>query len=978
MIDLPIQRTRPIDRGRLGRAAIVGALALLLAACAGRPATKPTSPIADDPYAEFAAAELRKSPNDHREYRTLTLPNRLRVLLISDAKADKAAASMVVARGSFHDPDEYAGLAHFLEHMLFIGTEKYPEVDAYQQFIGKNGGSSNAYTALDHTNYFFDIKPEQFQEGLDRFAQFFINPLLAAEYVDREKNAIQSEYQLQTKDAGWRGYAVSKLTLNPDHPGSRFTIGSLDTLGDGVRGALRAWFEGNYSADQMFLVAVSNEALDDLEQWVVPMFLGVPDRNIGPPPEMPPMFRDGDLPATLVRETLKDRYTLDFQFSVPALAPHFRTKPGVYISNLLGHEGAGSLHQWLKGKGWIQSLSASSDDFDSTSGQLVVSLELTPEGRAKVPEITRALFQTIELIKARGPDRALFDEQAQLLDLAFKFQESAPATRIAYGLGPMFLQLPPAHVLDAGYRMDQFDPALIETYLGYLTPDNLMVEIAGPDVETDAIEPWFEVPYALTRGPVAVAADSVAEGLALPDTNPFIPERTDLVANATDTVPALVIDEAGIQLWAAADTEFGTPKANVQLTLGLDGGLTEARDLVLARLYAALVNDALEEFAYPAYLAGVSYQLSASAAGFDLRLAGYDDKQVVLLERVLERFATLDIDADRFDVYRDQYERSWRSFETEKPYTQTLTALGNLVQASSFPPATLADMAATLTAADLERWVAQRRSSMTVRGLLHGNVRDDRAPAIAQVLRDTIDPVKGAIYRPTIYSPQEASRLALTIDHPDASMILYLQDEDSAIESRAQSALATHLLRQAYFTELRTKDQLGYVVGMSNRTYQDRGGIAFIVQSPVADPKALMERTYRFLDSQIGVVANLDAQAFADYKAGLMAEILESPKNLSDRTGRFWIDLKLDRLTFDGRQTLAAAIGEIAQDAAVAHMRAIRSALPERQVLVYNTGKFDVAPTVGKLLPGFDALQAGVTERGTAVPPATGYSTVTR
>ena len=121
---------------------------------------------------------VNKSPNDPREYRHLTLDNGMRVLLISDAMADKSAAALVAFRGNFHDPADRPGLAHFLEHMLFIGTEKYPEPDGYFSVVQKHGGSSNAYTSIDHTNYFFDVQPEYFPEALDRFAHFFIAPLV--------------------------------------------------------------------------------------------------------------------------------------------------------------------------------------------------------------------------------------------------------------------------------------------------------------------------------------------------------------------------------------------------------------------------------------------------------------------------------------------------------------------------------------------------------------------------------------------------------------------------------------------------------------------------------------------------------------------------------------------------------------------------------------------------------------------------------
>ena len=85
---------------------------------------------------------LRKPALDEREYRWLALANKLEVLLISDGATDKAAAAMDVAVGHASDPEELPGLAHFCEHMLFLGTEKYPDEGSYQQFLSEHGGSS--------------------------------------------------------------------------------------------------------------------------------------------------------------------------------------------------------------------------------------------------------------------------------------------------------------------------------------------------------------------------------------------------------------------------------------------------------------------------------------------------------------------------------------------------------------------------------------------------------------------------------------------------------------------------------------------------------------------------------------------------------------------------------------------------------------------------------------------------------------------
>lgn len=100
---------------------------------------------------------ITKSYLDDRDYRSLVLPNQLEVLLVHDPTVDMGAASISVGVGSYEDPDDLPGLAHFLEHLLFMGTKKYPEESEYGQFLNEHAGRSNAYTSAEHTNYHFDV-----------------------------------------------------------------------------------------------------------------------------------------------------------------------------------------------------------------------------------------------------------------------------------------------------------------------------------------------------------------------------------------------------------------------------------------------------------------------------------------------------------------------------------------------------------------------------------------------------------------------------------------------------------------------------------------------------------------------------------------------------------------------------------------------------------------------------------------------------
>ena len=107
---------------------------------------------------EFPA--VYKSQNDHRQYQYRVLNNQLRVLLVEDMQSNQAAASMAVSVGHFDDPVERPGMAHFLEHMLFLGTEKYPDSGEYHAYINQHGGSNNAWTGTEQTNFFYSINAE--------------------------------------------------------------------------------------------------------------------------------------------------------------------------------------------------------------------------------------------------------------------------------------------------------------------------------------------------------------------------------------------------------------------------------------------------------------------------------------------------------------------------------------------------------------------------------------------------------------------------------------------------------------------------------------------------------------------------------------------------------------------------------------------------------------------------------------------------
>ncbi|KAJ2317613.1 metalloprotease, partial [Coemansia sp. RSA 2681] len=170
----------------------------------------------------------------------------------------KSCAALDVNVGSLADPPAFQGLAHFCEHLLFMGTTKYPKENDYNAYLSANGGYSNAYTDLEDTCYYFEVTYDALEGALDRFSQFFIDPLFTEDCTDREVRAVDSEHKKNIQSDMWRQYQIEKELSSPSHPFSMFATGNQATLsgaaaelGVDLRGKLLEFHAKYYSADIM-------------------------------------------------------------------------------------------------------------------------------------------------------------------------------------------------------------------------------------------------------------------------------------------------------------------------------------------------------------------------------------------------------------------------------------------------------------------------------------------------------------------------------------------------------------------------------------------------------------------------------------------------------------------------------------------------------------------------------------------------------
>jgi len=259
-----------------------------------------------------------KGNADYRNYKAIRLQNGITALLAQDAQSKHFAAAVSVNAGASSDPRSLPGLAHFTEHMCFLGSKRYPEENEYKHYLAQHGGKSNASTSMSHTTYQFDILAEYGEQALDIFSNFFVSPLFTRSGTAREVQAVDSENSKNLVSDGRRRLQVLKALADKDHHYSKFSTGNRITLpacadaeegGDEkkdddndtkesgsddshplkdmvcsngkcddadlaefVRIALLAFHRQHYRPHNMTVVVVGPQTLDELEKMVVPRF----------------------------------------------------------------------------------------------------------------------------------------------------------------------------------------------------------------------------------------------------------------------------------------------------------------------------------------------------------------------------------------------------------------------------------------------------------------------------------------------------------------------------------------------------------------------------------------------------------------------------------------------------------------------------------------------------------------------------------
>ena len=896
------------------------------------------------------AAEAVKG--DKRETKTFSLENGLDVLLVSDPDVHRSAVALSVGVGHLHDPVEKQGLAHYLEHMLFLGTKKYPEVGSFKKFLDEHSGGSNAYTSGAITNYFFQISHEGFDIALDRFSDFFKAPMFDKTYSEREVKAVNNEHQKNKLNDGWRGNFVSQQISEPGHPLTKFGTGNQDTLSGDNRPALLDFYKKYYSASNMKLAIISNIPMQNLFDIANKYFSDIPTRKVNIPSISKVFRRALKNQFRLLRvKTIKDIRSLEIDFPTIRLKDYQDSKPAGIIGSLIGHEGKGSLLSKLKEEGLVLSLSAGGGSSHPDINSFGISVSLTPKGLHNYERILHLIFNYIRMIREHGVEEYTFKENQTMAQINFDWKNPDEGMGFVAAKAALLHDYSLENVETLPFLLTKYDPDAYKALLDTLILENALVVLSHKNAVTDKTAPYYDAAYSLEMvgGDVfeKLKRDSKISGIFYQTKNSFIPHNLTLVEDA----PHLIRQDDLAKVWFLYDHKFKQPKIGLMFQIETPKVYRSPENLELAKLYGSIVREGLNELVYPIQEAGLSYSLSTNKKGIVLTLGGYSERIGDLIKLVTKNLTNINIDEQKFKNIKEAMVRGLKNKKLNQAYQRGGYYNWLMMLEHQYTDEEKLEALSPLTLDDIKSFARTLYEKVYVTGVIHGNWTDEQAKESVSVLLRSLNSQslpKRERYEQMVevLSPGERIQFSKEVEDNNNSLSYTIQVGEKDLPLMAKVSILASIVENDFYTQMRTNQQLGYIVWSFQQRTEKRMFFRFLIQSSTHGPFEMSKRVRLWLKTTEKMFADLSDEEFEKHRQAKIIALEKEGDSIGAVVGDLYSLATDEEGDFQFKKKLIQAIKDLSKNEIIEKARELflDPQTPRLEVLMRAKGSKERIP----------------------------------
>lgn len=854
---------------------------------------------------------MNKSQYDTNDYRSYVLENGLTVIQIYNTTATMSGVSLLVQAGSYDESID--GIAHFTEHLLFMGSEKYPKENTYGSYISENGGTSNAWTADTYTNYIFSVNSTALVTALDMFSQMFISPLFGESSVQREITAVDSEFTNYCNSDYWRSAEVLKCIANKSHPYSRFNVGNKESLNiPNIVQHVKDFYNQKYSSNVMKLCVVSDMDPNILESHIREMFGQILNKNCVVNKTYPQMFTS--LNKTIKVIPIKKTHTMSILWQLEITydeMTQYKYKPSTFLSHIFGHEGKGSILAKLKALGWASNLSAGNTSNCYTYELFEIQMVLTDEGIQNINGILNIIYNYIDVCRTKLSDyskcEALYNDNKNSNNLTWTFLPKSDALNNAITITSIMHSYDCVNLSDlnkAPFHYESFDEiahSLINQQLHKFVQSNSIVKLSSKNFIQDqtcyCTEQWYHALYNVEDNEI-LEFPVTFTCLDIPENNAFIPENLSMTVSESDwnTFPILIKNTPTLQLYAKKTGKFGLPHAIATFILNVDEYYSDPTVNILVTLLAQTVMSQLNDTLYDAQL--LNYNVSLlSSNGLTIVLNGYHDKLPQLLKVLVDLLVSGELKESFFDIVKEKLRTN---LQNEK-LTESSRVIENVLRSNVDPQYISTDAKLSfLEQLSFENLLAYAKILNFEKcvALFEGNVNNTFVDLmINQIDRLSIQGIDSsnqcAILEPMTNVDSVFSKVSENQQEKnDCILVVYCNGkyhpllDESNFKLKALASLVNIFIAEPFFDDLRTNQQLGYSVysypSVIGRDFQTITTQNFLIQSPTTPCEELLKRIDTFIQKSLSKMTQLDDQTFETYVNTLVTRLLKPDDSLNN------------------------------------------------------------------------------------------------
>lgn len=853
-----------------------------------------------------------------RTIEKIKLSNGLEAVIVSDPTTPESAAVITVKVGSWHEPKP--GLAHFLEHMLFLGTEKYPSESSFDEAIGQYKGTFNAFTSTDFTSYFFSVSNAGFLDVLDRFSQFFVSPLFNPDGIDRELNAIDQEFRKNLDIDSYRELEILRQEATASHPFHSFTSGNLISLKGASQEELKQFYKDAYSSDRMRLYLLSPLPIDELKKIAEEKFGQVP-KSDKPLPSIPADLFSRLQGKLITYEPVQSRTVLSLLWEINP--SNRESKPFEILAHILGNEGKNSLSQILKSENLASSVLVGAFPLSETEGLFQIEVELTANGLKNKNRVLGIIFGAIDTLKNKGIEKSIVEEVALAKKINYENQNRDDVSTEAKEVASLLPYENVSSFPEKSFLIEKIDLEAVLSSLDSILPSKTVAFLAAPKKDTlqdyNKTEQWTQTPYRIDPLPL----QSISSSFSLPTANRFLPHSFDLLQSEFveyKGVPdaKIIADDKNGRLFFWSDNIYASPEVYGAFEIRSSAfQYRKAKNQVLADLLLKILNYNLLALINEASLAGTELSLTSNPRGLAITISGYSDPSQTILKQVSDELHQLSFTPDIFESQLEELKKDYQNSLSSPPYEQITTYLTeDILGEASIRQKVQA--AKKVTLADFNTFLNSFFERAYVESLLIGNLNEKKALELATPFFELSKrgfPLKDQ-KRPTV---RDFSKGPFLIEHKikgeNSVLTLAIEFKPFSASNRSIQQILAMGLSDAYFKKLRTEQQTGYVVTSFSDDVFQHLFYFFAIQSSTHHPLELLYRTESFLENYSkNLRSEIPKERFEQMKASLRKSLSDKPQNLEalgelyfrfirDFNGNFrWLDERiasLDNLDYE-------------------------------------------------------------------------------